>query len=82
MESIKTVESVEIEYDNKCWKTDPNLYARMYYKKVNKELVHCICGKEVKKLLMYHHNKSKCHQHNIIKLELEELKLEKLKQIV
>ena len=54
----------------------------MYYKKVNKELVHCICGKEVKKLLMYHHNKSKCHQHNIIKLELEELKLEKLKQIV
>lgn len=80
MESVKIVESVEIEFDRKCWKTDANLYAREYYKLKNKELITCICGKEVKKLLMCHHIKSKCHQHNIMKLEFDELK--KLKQIV
>ena len=78
MESVKTVEIVEIEFDRKCWKDDPNKYAREYYKLKNKEIISCICGKEVKKLLMCHHIKSKCHKYNIMKLQLEEMKQEKI----
>ena len=35
-----------VELDKKTWKTDPNAYARNYYKVIGTILVRCVCGKD------------------------------------
>jgi hypothetical protein len=56
------------------WKTDPNEYAREYYKTNCKIFVPCVCGCSVKKVLMTKHVKSKRHKLNILVIENQELK--------
>lgn len=51
-------------FDKKSWKTDPNGYARNYYKEKRDIMVTCSCGKEVKKLTIAKHLKGK--RHNVI----------------
>jgi hypothetical protein len=64
-------EQTEPVFDKKTWKTDPNAYARNYYKEKGEIMITCTCGKHVKKLTIAKHLKSKNHKVFLSKTDLQ-----------
>jgi hypothetical protein len=70
---VSTPDLLEPAFNKKCWKTDPNAYARNYYHIQNKTMLICQCGRSVKKLVMSKHLKSKNHAKYVAKYPPKEI---------